>query len=78
MKGFLSFSGSDDTFFNVAMPWVKLMDEKKEFKKQQKLQKQAVQQPQSLQMGNSNLVEMRAPSKEFIDIAFDGPKEVRI
>ena len=27
MKGFLSFSGSDDTFFNVAMPWVKLMDE---------------------------------------------------
>ena len=56
----------------------KLMDEKKEFKKQQKLLKQAGQQPQNLQMGTSNLVEMRAPSKEFIDIAFDGPKEVRI
>lgn len=56
----------------------KLMDEKKELKKQQKLQKQAGQQPQNLQMGATNLVEMRAPSKEFIDIAFDGPKEVRL
>ena len=57
----------------------KLMDEKKEYKKQLKLQKHALlQQPQSLQMGASNLAEMRAPSKEFIDIAFDGPKEVRI
>ena len=55
----------------------RLMDEKKELKKQQKLQKQAGQS-QSVQMGTSNLVEMRAPSKEFIDIAFDGPKEVRI